>query len=119
MPCRKLARLMERTATLSLATHWAHCLARAFCCKRVVGFQPALGELKGLGFVGAGVQVIYRGGVSEQKADAAHAVQFLGQQLVAVDGEVGRGQAECVGIAQVAPQMVGNGGSPVVYDAVL
>ena len=85
----------------------------------VIGFQASFSEFERLGFAGAWVQVLNRRRVSEEELDAASLVQLVGQQFVAIDGEISRRQVEGVGATEVEPEVVDNGGYLIVQDAVL
>ena len=64
-------------------------LRQVFLLQGVVGNQTLLGEFKRLRLLLARVKALHRIGFAEEKAHVADVVQFLLQQFVAVNGEVG------------------------------
>ena len=83
----------------------------------MVRSQPRLGKFKGFRFRRAGIQLLHGCRVAKEETHGGDAVQFLGQQFVAVNGKVGGYEVEGIGGAQMGAQVVGNGGGFVVQNA--
>ena len=89
-------------------------LGKEFLLQGVVWCEPLLSYFIRFWLCAARVDVFYRGGITEEKANFVNGVQGVLQLCVAIDAEIGRYEAKSIGALQALSQVVGDGVGPII-----